>query len=125
MIASDGAGTRLVNRHASTAGIRPDEIGIISGVCVRINTGAPVPAGADAVVQVEDTELLEHSETGEEKKISILVEPKVGQDIREIGSDIAANERILDAGSVLGPIEIGLAAAVGLESVEVYRKPVS
>lgn len=124
VIAGDGAGTRLVNPRASTAGTRPDEMGIISGVCVRINTGAPLPSGADAVVQVEDTELLEHSESGEEKKIAILVAPSVGQDIREIGSDIAANECILEAGHTLGPIEIGLAAAVGSQTVEVYRKPV-
>lgn len=61
VIAQDGAGTRQVSPMSSTAGISPQQIGIISGFCVRINTGAPLPRGADAVVQVEDTELLEYS----------------------------------------------------------------
>ena len=49
----------------------------------RINTGAPVPPGSDAVVQVEDTELIKTSDDGkEELEIKILSEPKPGQDIR-------------------------------------------
>lgn len=50
---------------------------------MRINTGAPVPAGADAVVQVEDTELIEASKDGKtEIQVKILKPPTVGQDIR-------------------------------------------
>jgi gephyrin len=50
---------------------------------VRINTGAPVPAGADSVVQVEDTKLIQEADDGKtEVEIEILVPPKVGQDIR-------------------------------------------
>lgn len=59
IIAADGAGMRHVSPISSTAGIDPNELGVVSGFCVRINTGAPLPKGADAVVQVEDTELLE------------------------------------------------------------------
>lgn len=55
----------------------------MSGGCVRINTGAAVPPGADAVVQVEDTRLEKEEElTGEELEISILTTPTPGQDIR-------------------------------------------
>lgn len=51
--------------------------------CVRINTGAPVPPGADAVVQVEDTDLLMASADGsKELEINIKVTPYIGQDIR-------------------------------------------
>lgn len=50
---------------------------------MRISTGAPLPPGADAVVQVEDTVLLKESEDGkEELEIEILVHPSSGQDIR-------------------------------------------
>ena len=54
-----------------------------SGFCVRINTGAPIPPGADAVVQVEDTVLVKDTDEGKtEVEIRIEVPPKVGQDIR-------------------------------------------
>ena len=50
---------------------------------MRINTGAPVPIGADCVVQVEDTKLIQEADDGKiEVEIEILVPPTVGQDIR-------------------------------------------
>lgn len=49
---------------------------------IRINTGAAVPAGADAVVQVEDTELVEADDSFKEITIKINIAPTVGQDIR-------------------------------------------
>lgn len=56
---------------------------VVSGYCVRINTGAPVPKGADAVVQVEDTVLIKDADDGKtEVEIKIMSEPKLGQDIR-------------------------------------------
>lgn len=56
---------------------------MFKGHCIRISTGAPLPPGADAVVQVEDTELVKETDGGrEELEIKILTEPKVGQDIR-------------------------------------------
>ena len=97
---------------------------MISGECVRINTGAPVPAGADAVVQVEDTRLVRASEDGKvELEIEILSSPKPGQDIRPIGSDIALGSKVLPAGIRIGPAEVGLLAAVGAIQVEVYKRP--
>ena len=54
-----------------------------SGHCVRINTGAPLPPGADAVVQVEDTILLCEEQDGKvEVEIKIMSVPTAGQDIR-------------------------------------------
>ena len=54
-----------------------------SGSCLRISTGASVPRGADAVVQVEDTELVKSSDDGKtELEIKVLKEVAVGQDIR-------------------------------------------
>lgn len=55
------------------------------GLTIRVTTGAPVPAGADAVVQVEDTELLERTDDGlEERRIRILTSAREGQDIRAV-----------------------------------------
>lgn len=59
VIAQDGAGVRHVLPRASVAGSGSLGCTLTSGYCVRISTGAAVPAGANAVVQVEDTELIE------------------------------------------------------------------
>ena len=69
---------------SSDAGSDPSTAARLApGSCMRINTGGPVPAGADAVVQVEDTRLAEKSADGKgEKTVEILVEPSPGLDIR-------------------------------------------
>jgi len=55
------------------------------GYCMRISTGAPLPPGADSVVQVEDTMLQKATEDGKtELEIKIMVPPKKGQDIRQV-----------------------------------------
>ncbi len=57
--------------------------GVMPGYCFRISTGAPLPPGADAVVQVEDTELVKEADEGKtELEINVLKAPSVGQDIR-------------------------------------------
>jgi hypothetical protein len=90
VISGDKAGLRKVI-GASNAGNKPEDQKLQPGTCVRINTGAPVPPGADAVVQVEDTELTRASDDGkEELEIKILSEPVSRQDIRPVGSDIQA-----------------------------------
>ena len=90
VISGDKAGLRKVI-GASNAGNKPEDQKLQPGTCVRINTGAPVPPGADAVVQVEDTELTKASDDGkEELEINILSEPVSRQDIRPVGSDIQA-----------------------------------
>ncbi|XP_068200311.1 gephyrin [Palaemon carinicauda] len=124
IVASDGAGLRKV-LGSSTAGCKPEEFSLKSGECIRINTGAPVPPGADAVIQVEDTVLTKEADDGRtEIEIEILKTPEVGQDIRPIGSDIAANEVILTTGTLLGPSEVGLLATVGVTEVLVIAKPI-
>ncbi|KAG9327898.1 hypothetical protein JZ751_010434, partial [Albula glossodonta] len=92
---------------------------------MRVTTGAPIPCGADAVVQVEDTELLRESEDGtEELEVRILVQARPGQDIRPIGHDIKRGECVLAKGTHMGPSEIGLLATVGVTEVEVQKFPV-
>ena len=77
------------------------------------------------MVQVEDTILVEKSEDGkEELVIDIKSVPKIGQDIRKIGSDIQSGSVVLAKGSILGPAEIGLLATVGAIYVQVYKRPV-
>nr|XP_045606195.1 gephyrin-like isoform X1 [Procambarus clarkii] len=123
VLASDGAGLRIV-ADDSTAGCEPKKCQVSSGVCVRVNTGAPIPPGADAVVQVEDTELVKAGDDNcTELEIKILKAPTQGQDIRPVGCDIATGQKILASGTLLGPSELGLLASVGAVEVLVVGKP--
>ncbi|XP_037500420.1 gephyrin isoform X2 [Rhipicephalus sanguineus] len=122
VIASDGDGPREVV-DAIPAGSNPLHR-VKPGQCVRISTGAPVPEPCDAVVQVEDTELIQASEDGsQEFKVNILVAPTVGQDIRPVGSDIQRGQRILTQRMKLSPSDLGLLATIGTNTVAVYRLP--
>jgi len=123
VISSDGAGVRTV-RGESSAGYNPDLKPIGTGEIIRINTGAPVPPGADAVVMVENTKLIKASSDGEELEVEILAPPTPGLDIRPIGSDIRVGEVVLQKGATLGPPELGVLAAVGVTEVRVTRQPV-
>lgn len=85
------------------------------GSAARIFTGAPIPAGADAVVMQERCE---HGEGG----VVINQVPKSGENIRRAGEDITAGADILPAGVKLRPQEIALAASAGLPELPVYRR---
>lgn len=122
VLASDGPGERLVLGPVTAGEVTA--CNVISGHVMRITTGAPLPPGADAVVQVEDTELLESENEGRtEKRIKILTTPKPGQDIRPIGFDVNKGQQVLTALQKLGPAELGLLASLGLTEVEVFQKP--
>ena len=86
------------------------------GLCVRIMTGAMMPAGADAVVPVEWTD-------GGVASVSITRAPAVGSNIRRSGEDVQAGDVVLEAGSHLGSAQIGLAAAVGRSRLIVRPRP--
>ncbi|XP_055027717.1 gephyrin isoform X6 [Misgurnus anguillicaudatus] len=121
--AADGPGDRFIIGE-SQAGEQPS-LTVMPGQVMRVTTGAPIPCGADAVVQVEDTELLRESEDGtEELEVRILVQARPGQDIRPIGHDIKRGECVLAKGTHMGPSEIGLLATVGVTEVEVQKFPV-
>jgi molybdopterin molybdotransferase len=85
------------------------------GTAARIFTGAPVPAGADAVVMQE---LCEHGENG----VVINQLPRSEQNIRRAGEDIAVGAEILRPGIRLRAQDIALAAAAGLPELPVYRR---
>lgn len=90
---------------------------IVSGTCAEIATGAPTPAGADAVVMVEETAI------EGEKEISIFARAAAGQNITPRGADIARNASVVRAGDLLTPSRIGALAAVGCADIEVFARP--
>ncbi|XP_051953938.1 gephyrin-like isoform X2 [Xyrauchen texanus] len=122
-VRADGPGDRFIIGE-SQAGEQPTHT-VMPGQVMRVTTGAPIPCGADAVVQIEDTELLRESDDGtEELEVRILVQVRPGQDIRPIGHDIKRGECVLAKGTHMGPSEIGLLATVGVTEVEVQKFPV-
>lgn len=86
-----------------------------AGQAARIFTGAPVPAGCDAVVMQKYC-------GAEGDTVTISKHPKMGENIRRSGEDIAIGAEILPAGIRLRPQEMGLAASAGIAILPVYRK---
>ncbi|MBV7328982.1 molybdopterin molybdenumtransferase MoeA [Chloroflexi bacterium TSY] len=119
VVAADGPGDYPVVGEV-TAGYVAD-FAVNPGEIAYITTGAPIPTGADAVVMVEDSE--PSSDVDGRKHIRIKTAVDVGDDIRPIGIDVAAGQRVLAAGDYLGATEIGLLATVGATNVSVYRRP--
>ncbi len=87
-----------------------------AGEAVRLMTGAPVPAGADSVVRLEDTEARVAGE------IAVVRDRDAGRNLREQGEDLRAGEPVLAPGRVLRPAEIGVLASVGRADVAVTRR---
>ena len=79
-------GTRRV-KTAVVAGIGNSTLSVGRGECARVNTGAPIPLGCDAVIQVEDTKVVRRDQNNEELEVSVPAVSK-GNDIRPVGSDI-------------------------------------
>ena len=96
---------------------QPSAVTITPGACAEIATGAPLPAGADAVVMVEDT-----AKNGE-REIDIFAPAAAGQNIGRRGADIVAGDRVVAAGDLLSPSRVGALAAIGGTGVEVYARP--
>ncbi|KAK6479218.1 gephyrin isoform X3 [Huso huso] len=131
--AADGPGDRFIIGE-SQAGEQPTHT-VMPGQVMRVTTGAPIPCGADAVVQVEDTELLRESDDGtEELEVRILVQARPGQDIRLVsGSSVLweclsawewCRNELMSKQRGMGPSEIGLLATVGVTEVEVQKSQV-
>jgi len=118
--ATDNAPRRLaLNREVIACGHAP-QVEVMPGTATALATGGVIPRGADAVVMLENTELLddEHAPGIEIRK---AVAP--GQFIAYTGSDIARGETLLRKGTVIGSREIGMLAACGIAQVEVMRRP--
>ncbi len=94
-----------------------DDISILpAGAALRIFTGAPLPAGADAVVMIEACIDKVH-------KVHIAQAPALGDNIRRAGSDQAAGQPLLMAGIRIAAHHIGLLAANGISQIDVIRRP--
>lgn len=94
------------------------------GSAVRIMTGAPLPASADAVVRFEETDEGRGSGAPERQTVRIFRSPAVGDNVREAGEDIAVESVVARRGQRLGPADLGLLASVGCAAVPVHRRPV-
>src|SRR6185503_7012077 len=90
--------------------------GIGAGECIEIATGAPMPAGADAVVMVEETER-------DGDRIHVLTPVYPRQNVGRQGADIAVGNVVVSAGQLLNPSRVGALAATGATAVEVYARP--
>jgi putative molybdopterin biosynthesis protein len=107
-----------LNREVIACGVAPAlEVG--PGTATAIATGGVIPRGADAVVMIEHTELVEDDAPA----IDVHRAVTSGQFISYAGSDIARGETLLRRGTPIGSREIGMLAACGLSCVEVVRRP--
>jgi molybdenum cofactor synthesis domain-containing protein len=105
---------RLVDRIYTG---QPPAIAVEPGTCSEIATGAPMPAGADAVVMVEETERAGDGD------IRFFAGCPPGQNIGRCGADITRGDRVAAAGDLLTPSRVGALAAIGSVEVDVYAKP--
>ncbi|CAM9546958.1 unnamed protein product [Heterosigma akashiwo] len=124
VVASDGAGEYdVVGRITAGCDPQADGIRVEPGKVAYITTGAKMPAGADAVIKIEDTEEGTLGADGKELTVKILKGTEAGKNIRPQGVDIAAGQLLLLAGDVVGPAEVGLLATAGVARVAVSPRP--
>jgi len=91
--------------------------GVVSpGECIRIMTGAMMPAGADTVV------MQEHVTLGQNNQIEIDDRHRPQQNVRYADNDIAGGNQVLSAGRCLSPADLGVLASLGIETVDVIRR---
>ena len=127
--AMDGFALRSAETTGASAG-RPARLRVVGeiaagsgggeplapGTAVRIMTGAPIPPGADAVLEVEETRL-------EGDEVLALRAAEVGRSRRAAGSDIRGGETALRAGAHLGSAQVALLAALGASRLRVFQRP--
>jgi molybdopterin molybdotransferase len=86
------------------------------GTAIKIMTGAPLPPGADAVVPYESTDR-------GSSDVRVHAASRVGQHVRYVGEDVVAGTHLFSAGDTIGPRDVGLLAAIGLDTVLVRPRP--
>ncbi|WP_122439866.1 gephyrin-like molybdotransferase Glp [Pseudomonas viridiflava] len=111
---ADWRGEPLPVSQRIFAGRAPEPLA--PGTCARIFTGAPVPEGADCVEMQENAEVLD------DQRVRFTESLKPEQNIRPQGQETRIGDTVLAAGTRLGPIELGLAASLGLAEVDVVRR---
>jgi molybdopterin molybdotransferase len=107
---------QLTIRERIFSGDMPKET-LTDGSCAEIATGAPLPAGADAVVMVEDTSAID------ETHVAVLAPVKATQNTARRGADISPGDIVVRKGDLLNPSRVGAVAAIGHQDVEVYARP--
>src|SRR5215213_4884946 len=112
---TSAAPVRLAVVGESRAG-HPAGRGLGAGEAIAISTGAMLPADADAVVRVEDTD-------GGAELVEVRVGVEPGKDIRRAGEDIQTGDTVLRAGADIGPAEVGVLASVGRGQVACAVRP--
>ena len=110
----------LVILEEVTAGMVPTQA-VRRGAATRIMTGAPIPAGADAVVMVERTECSEPNHGPSVVRVSDR--PAVGANIMRQGTSLRRGQRVLESGHVIRAIDIGALGEVGTAAAPVYPRP--
>ncbi len=111
---TDWTGEPLKVSQRIFAGQAPEPLA--PGTCARIFTGAPVPEGADCV------EMQENAQVFADQRVGFTEPLQPGQNIRPQGQETRIGDKVLAAGTRLGPIELGLAASLGLASLQVVRR---
>lgn len=112
--ADTAAGVALRLNGRTAAGDEPGAL--VAGTAMRIFTGAPLPAGADAVVMQEET-------TEFDGNIRFMRAVRSGENVRRAGEDIRRDTQSLASGIRLTPAALGVAASVGTAEVSVFRRP--
>jgi molybdopterin molybdotransferase len=91
-------------------------LALVAGQAVAITTGAPLPAGADAVVRLEETD-------GGTERVAIRATVSAGAHVRHRGETLRAGATVLPMGTTLGPGQIALLAAIGHARPAIVRRP--
>lgn len=89
---------------------------VVAGTAVKLFTGSVIPAGADTVVKVEDTE-------ERDGHVTVRAAPKPRGNVREAGEDVRPGQVVVAAGTPLGPADLGILASVGRATLVVHRRP--
>ncbi len=89
---------------------------LLPGTCCRIMTGGPMPPGADAVVKIEETALVDG-------RVKFVKPAGCGDHVRVTGEDLRAGDRLLESGTLLTPSRLALLAAIGRAEVAVHAPP--
>lgn len=115
VVAEDPSPWREIVGHQTAGHVAPIEVHV--GTAAWVTTGAPLPQGADAVVPVEATEL------AEDHVIISYEGLNPGDFVRQVGVDIRRGSLVLERGVTIGPAEVGLLAGLGVDPVQVARRP--
>ncbi len=86
--------------------------------CVRVHTGSPLPLGADAVVMIEETEVVDHD------LVEVRAQVHPYENVSEIGEDIKRGELVFHEGHLLRPVDISVLASIRITHTTVHQKPI-